>query len=384
LSDEDALIDRVSRAIHPRCEMYAYAASQLGSQRASSYYFDAAHQLVAELHDFLENEGLACRTARVLDFAAGYGRFTRFFVELFAEVVASDLDPEMLAFAREEFAVDGFLSSPDPQDLSPEPRFDLVFCFSLFTHLPESTWEPWLRRLSAFVRPGGWLVFSTRSFGLDRETRRARGREQDRPRLFGKPQASILAAGRESLRRRLGVYGLRLALDAGMEGVIVFRLDLRSSVPLRIERLALESPAISGLELGPPIGELVGVPDAVRAIDFRVPFRTDVPLRDAALGAFSLDLCLGSPGVVETNGCIEPLDFELRDDFRFTAVNETDGRLAPGSYGSTTVSHAFVLEAAQRTGRLELVRHFPGGELDRHQDLYAFRARDEDRGEARD
>ena len=92
--------------------------------------------------------------------------FTRFFVQLFSEVQVSDLDPEMLAFISEHFGADGFLSSPDPTAISSDRRFDVVFCFSLFTHLPASVWTDWLRVLSGLVNEGGLLVFSTRSPAL--------------------------------------------------------------------------------------------------------------------------------------------------------------------------------------------------------------------------
>jgi hypothetical protein len=57
--------------------------------------------------------------------------------------------------------VHGIYSAPAPHDFSPERRFDAVLATSLFTHLPESLFGPWLQRLWAFVAPGGLLLFST-------------------------------------------------------------------------------------------------------------------------------------------------------------------------------------------------------------------------------
>ena len=75
-----SLLERVDQTIHPRCEMHAYALTRLDEEPAREYYLEAAHYLVTRLQAFLEEEGTVLETASMLDFAAGYGRFTRFFV----------------------------------------------------------------------------------------------------------------------------------------------------------------------------------------------------------------------------------------------------------------------------------------------------------------
>jgi hypothetical protein len=42
----------------------------------------------------------------------------------------------------------------------------VVFVFSLFTHLPDTSWRDWLRALTGLVRPGGHFIFSTHSYEL--------------------------------------------------------------------------------------------------------------------------------------------------------------------------------------------------------------------------
>jgi hypothetical protein len=42
-------------------------------------------------------------------------------------------------------------------------RYDIVFCFSLFTHLSEGVWKEWFQRLFGLVAPGGHFIVSTHS-----------------------------------------------------------------------------------------------------------------------------------------------------------------------------------------------------------------------------
>lgn len=99
---------------------------------------------------------------RLLDFASGYGRVTRFAVqEIPAERVwVSDIYREGVAFQAEQYGVHGLVSTADPADFVCEERFATILVSSLFTHLPEATFRSWLRRLWELRAPGGMLVFS--------------------------------------------------------------------------------------------------------------------------------------------------------------------------------------------------------------------------------
>jgi SAM-dependent methyltransferase len=102
---------------------------------------------------------------RLLDFASGYGRVTRFVVqEIPAERVwVSDIYEEGVAFQVEQYGVHGLVSTADPADFVCAERFDTILVSSLFTHLPDSTFRSWLRRLWELRAPTGMLVFSVHS-----------------------------------------------------------------------------------------------------------------------------------------------------------------------------------------------------------------------------
>lgn len=105
------------------------------------------------------------RTEKLLDFASGYGRVTRFLVrEIPPERVwVADVYAEGVRFQEERFGVHGIVSTTRPEDFACGERFDAILVTSLFTHLPEERFVAWLRVLWSLLTPGGVLAFSTHS-----------------------------------------------------------------------------------------------------------------------------------------------------------------------------------------------------------------------------
>lgn len=105
------------------------------------------------------------RIERLLDFASGYGRVSRFLLRHFADAPAerfwvSDIYADAVRFQEERFGVRGAVSTILPEDFDCPERFDAILVTSLFTHLPEERFVGWLRRLLGLLRPGGMLVWS--------------------------------------------------------------------------------------------------------------------------------------------------------------------------------------------------------------------------------
>jgi SAM-dependent methyltransferase len=100
--------------------------------------------------------------AKVLDFACGYGRSTRFLVKEIppANIWASDIYPSAVEFQKTRFQVNGFVSDYEPETVKCDERFDLIFVASLFTHLPRARFEQWLGRLFSLLKPTGAFAFS--------------------------------------------------------------------------------------------------------------------------------------------------------------------------------------------------------------------------------
>jgi SAM-dependent methyltransferase len=105
------------------------------------------------------------RPTRLLDFASGYGRVTRFLVrEVPPERVwVADVYADGVRFQEERFGVHGIVSTIRPEDFACAERFDAILVTSLFTHLPDERFVAWLRVLLGLLAPGGLLAFSAHS-----------------------------------------------------------------------------------------------------------------------------------------------------------------------------------------------------------------------------
>lgn len=148
-------------------EMFRYLLDQRHGHRDRALvdYFRTGHAAAGVLAGLVgrgRTEG-GEGPVRILDFAAGWGRVTRFLVTLLpeAEWWVSDVSPGSVEFQREVLGVGGFPSTLKPEDLEAPGRFDAILVPSLFTHLPRATFGRWLARLWSLVDEGGVLVFST-------------------------------------------------------------------------------------------------------------------------------------------------------------------------------------------------------------------------------
>jgi SAM-dependent methyltransferase len=101
------------------------------------------------------------KTDAILDLPSGYGRVTRFLRAAYpdAEITACDILKEGVDFCVDTFGVKGIHSSHDPAEIEAE-SYDLIWCGSLLTHMPERQWDAWLTFFEDHLNPGGTLVFT--------------------------------------------------------------------------------------------------------------------------------------------------------------------------------------------------------------------------------
>ncbi len=148
--------------IDPRDDIFRFFASHPIAADPIREYLSDGWRSLSELLlvlNSIERSLTACGS--VLEFAAGFGRFTRHLVKAIpGRLTCSDVIPGTVDFLREEFEVEGFYSSTEPEALTIPGRYELVFVLSLFTHVPPHRWGAWLRTLHSAVAPGGVLVVS--------------------------------------------------------------------------------------------------------------------------------------------------------------------------------------------------------------------------------
>jgi len=114
-----------------------------------------------EPNEFLQQVAPSLSPGRVLDLACGSGREAVYLADMGWQLVAVDRLPDALMRGRElqvRYAPDAppiqWLEADLESDWQPEGAFDLITCF-FFLH------RPLFERVSAWLRPGGHLLFET-------------------------------------------------------------------------------------------------------------------------------------------------------------------------------------------------------------------------------
>jgi len=162
---------RVNCSIHPDDDIYKFIVREPYSRNPVRDYLSDGWRTMSETMQLLEKlDRPLMKVSNILEFASGFGRLTRHLARaLPGRVTCSDVLPGSVEFVREQFGVEAFESSFDPEAIGFPERYDVVFVLSLFTHLPVPAWNAWLRALGGAVAPGGVLLFSVHSEELARE-----------------------------------------------------------------------------------------------------------------------------------------------------------------------------------------------------------------------
>lgn len=101
---------------------------------------------------------------RVLDFGVGWGRMIRYYLkDVIAENIHGvDVAPQMVEICRDTIPHGTFeLIEPAPPIRFASNSFDVVFAYSVFSHLAEGIHMKWVEELSRVLKPGGILVATT-------------------------------------------------------------------------------------------------------------------------------------------------------------------------------------------------------------------------------
>lgn len=102
------------------------------------------------------------KIGRLMDFASGYGRLTRYLIQEMPpqRITVSDIYEKGVQFQQRQFGVNGIVSTHRADQYPDAGLFDCIYVGSLFSHLPEETFGQWLRKLYSMLAPGGLLAFS--------------------------------------------------------------------------------------------------------------------------------------------------------------------------------------------------------------------------------
>lgn len=103
---------------------------------------------------------------RALDFGCGWGRHYRFFLKDLStrHFLGVDIDDSAIHLCRETIKAGQF----ERCDILPPLRFakgsfDMIYSYSVFSHLSEEVHRKWISEFSRILRPGGMLIVSALS-----------------------------------------------------------------------------------------------------------------------------------------------------------------------------------------------------------------------------
>lgn len=126
-----------------------------------------AYRLFRELYD--KHATRMSAGTSVLDYGCGWGRIIRFFLKEIApaNLVGADPDRDVLAIAKATNRWCRFEAIPfTPPSSLPAASFDLIYSFSVFSHLSEERHRLVRDDLARLLKPGGLMMVTTRTRGF--------------------------------------------------------------------------------------------------------------------------------------------------------------------------------------------------------------------------
>ncbi len=139
--------------------------AQVGPHHADAAFFLASGKHNADLiRNVLREEGSAVEELdALLDWGCGCGRLLRHWSDLpRTRVAGCDINSTMVEWCNRQLpfaeAATNELTPPLPYE---DGTFDLVYAFSVMTHLSEDLQHAWIEECRRVLKPAGYLLFST-------------------------------------------------------------------------------------------------------------------------------------------------------------------------------------------------------------------------------
>jgi SAM-dependent methyltransferase len=129
-----------------------------------SWFLEGGARAAGTVREAMERRGVRLDDLEaILDFGCGCGRVLRHWPDLRrARVLGTDYSPKLVQWCSQNLPfADVSVNQLAPPLAYREAEFDLVYAFSVFTHLTHDLQVPWVKELTRVLKPGGYLLLST-------------------------------------------------------------------------------------------------------------------------------------------------------------------------------------------------------------------------------
>jgi len=137
---------------------------KVSSGESDEVFINSGKDCVDKMQNILSASGFAIQPGiRVLDFGCGAGRVIRWFYDVAdgCEMWGADISAEHIIWLQRHLSPPfRFVTITATPHLPFEDRyFDLIFCFSVFTHIDDLA-DTWLLEMKRILKPGGRLYIT--------------------------------------------------------------------------------------------------------------------------------------------------------------------------------------------------------------------------------
>jgi glycosyltransferase involved in cell wall biosynthesis len=173
ISDNDwlrMLLDSVQKPSINGIKMPGFPPDQIQKQFVGSSYENALKEgfnFYRLIKKYAEKYGISIDPkTKILDFGCGWGRITRILLKDFTSenIFAVDVDPSIISVCKETIdGIDFTACNPSAPLQFLDDSFDIIYAYSVFSHLSEDCALPWIQEFSRILKPGGILLATTQS-----------------------------------------------------------------------------------------------------------------------------------------------------------------------------------------------------------------------------
>ncbi|MCU0541861.1 MAG: methyltransferase domain-containing protein [Oscillatoriaceae cyanobacterium Prado104] len=166
----ETLVKSLDRSIVDSIEMPGFPAEELQRQfvgTSGQAALNEAFNFYSQIKQYAGKLGLKLgRDSRILDFGCGWGRIIRFFLKDVAaeNLYGIDVDSEMTDICIKTVRHGNYSAiKPLPPLEFSEGSFDIVYAYSVFSHLAEPVQIKWVEEFSRILKPGGIFLATTQA-----------------------------------------------------------------------------------------------------------------------------------------------------------------------------------------------------------------------------